>query len=312
MDLKQLTALVTVSDVGSATKAAALLHLVQPAVTRQIRTLEDEVGVLLFERTRQGMVCTPAGEVLVDSARRALRDLERARAEIRPDPRGVSGLVTIGLLESTVDIMTMRLLDAVAAHFPGIGLRVMTAYSGHLQQWLDAGDIDLSMLYNLTSTPSLFVTPLLRERLWAVAPHDESLSPDEPVTWNRLLEQPLVLPTPGHGLRSLVDEAIIATGITVRPRLETNSMQVQLLAVKEGRGWTVLPASAVPRIVTLGELSAAPLCDPEITRSVVLGLPRSGRVAAPVEAVARETLRVVRDLVTSGEWASARLTLPTR
>ncbi len=66
MDLRQLTALVTVAEVGSVTKAARLLHLVQPAVTRQIRLLEEEMGVPLFERTRQGMVATAAGEVLVE------------------------------------------------------------------------------------------------------------------------------------------------------------------------------------------------------------------------------------------------------
>jgi LysR family transcriptional regulator, nitrogen assimilation regulatory protein len=86
MDLKHLTALVTVSDAGSVTKAARLLHVVQPAVSRYIRALEDEVGVPLFERTRQGMTLTPAGEILAERARRALLELERARAEIRPDP----------------------------------------------------------------------------------------------------------------------------------------------------------------------------------------------------------------------------------
>lgn len=91
MDLKQLTALVTVSDTGSVTRAARLLRVVQPAVSRYIRALEDEVGVPLFERTPQGMTLTSAGEVLVERARRALLELERAKAEIRPDRQHVRG-----------------------------------------------------------------------------------------------------------------------------------------------------------------------------------------------------------------------------
>src|SRR3954465_14315728 len=86
LDLKQLRALITVAEVGSVTRAAELLHLVQPAVTRQIRTLEQELGVPLFERTRQGMRITEAGAIVVERARRALTELDRARAEVRPTP----------------------------------------------------------------------------------------------------------------------------------------------------------------------------------------------------------------------------------
>jgi DNA-binding transcriptional LysR family regulator len=153
LDLKQLKALVTVVEVGSVTRAAELLHVVQPAVTRQIRTLEHEFGVALFERTRHGMRPTAAGINLADRARRALTELDRARAEIAPARGAVTGIVSVGLLESTADLLTEPLVSAVLRLHPGIELRVLTAYSGHLQQWLDDGDLDVSLLYNLTGTP---------------------------------------------------------------------------------------------------------------------------------------------------------------
>jgi DNA-binding transcriptional LysR family regulator len=171
MDLRQLTALVAVADAGSVTRAARLLHLVQPAVTRQIRSLEEELGVPLFDRTRQGMVPTTAGQALIGRARRALHELELARTEIRPPGAGeVTGIVRVGLLESVLDVLAEPLVTAVARRHPGIELRVLTAYSGHLRDWLDSGDIDLSLLYNLDDTSSLTVVPLLREPLWALAP----------------------------------------------------------------------------------------------------------------------------------------------
>lgn len=307
VDLKQLTALITVSEVGSVTRAAKLLHLVQPAVTRQIRTLEEEVGVPLFERTGQGMVVNEAGKILVERARRALRELDRARAEIQPDPVAVQGIVTVGLLESTVDILASPLIHAVAEHFPRIELRILTAYSGHLQQWLDLGDVDLSLLYNLTPSPSISATPLLVEQLWAVASPGSGLCVEEPVPWSRLWEEPLILPVPGHGLRVLIDQACHATGAKPRVHVETNSMQVQLMMAADGLGWTVLPAAGVAQALPRGRLSAAPLSSPEVTRAVVLGLPRGGRIAPPVEAVARELLRLTRRLVHSGLWPSAEL-----
>ena len=120
--MKQLKALVTVVETGSVTRAGELLHLVQPAVTRQIRSLERELGVALFERTRHGMRPTAAGLSLAERARRALTELDRARAELAPVP-GVAGLVTVGLLESTAELLAEPLVTAVRREHPGIELR---------------------------------------------------------------------------------------------------------------------------------------------------------------------------------------------
>lgn len=307
MDLRQLTALVTVAEVGSVTRASQLLHLVQPAVTRQIRTLEEELGVRLFERTRQGMVLTSAGEVMVGRARRALQELERATAEIRPAPGQVTGIVTVGVLESLVDLVPRRLAMAIRDKHPGIKLRILSGYSGYLQHWLDDGDVDLALLYNLADTPSLAVVPLVEELLWAIAPPDVGLDPKLPVEWERLLEHPLVLPISGHGLRSLIDQARSAVGARPDITIETNSMVLQKQMVLAGYGWTVLPAAGVAADVAAGVLSGAPLAGPETTRSVVLGLPRAVRTPAPVEVVATELIGLVRMLVHSGTWPSARL-----
>ena len=307
MDLRQLMALVTVAEVGSVTRAAQVLHIVQPAVTRQIKTLEDELGVVLFDRTRHGMVLTPSGELLLGHARRALHELEVARAELSPVAGEVTGTVSVGVLESLLDLFVPALVDAVSKRFPGVQLRILSGFSGYLQEWLDDGLVDVALLYNLSDTPAVRVEPLLTERLWVAAPASAGLDPTEEVPWSLVLQQPIILPTLGHGLRSLIDEA--RSSIDVKPNLvlETNSMVVQKQLVRQERGWTILPSAGVARDVQRGALSGAPLVDPTVTRSVVVGLPRTARIPRAVEAVATEVLRVGRDLVRSGEWPSAML-----
>ncbi|MFD7956130.1 LysR family transcriptional regulator [Streptomyces ardesiacus] len=307
MDVKQLKALVTVAEVGSVTRAAELLHLVQPAVTRQIRTLEQELGVPLFERTRQGMRTTDAGAIMVDRARRALNELERARAEVRPAPGAVTGIVTVGLLESTTDLLAAALVTAVARDHPGIELRLMTAYSGHLQQWLDDGDLDLSLLYNLDNTPSLNARPLVREHLWVVAPATDGLRADQPVPFAEAATRPLVMPASGHALRALIDAAAGRAGAELHVAVQTNSMPVQKQLVLAGHGWTVLPGVGIAEDVADGTLSAAPLAEPEVRRSIVLATPRYGRTPPAVEVVARELVHQIHSAVAQGRWLSAQL-----
>ncbi|WP_439381504.1 LysR family transcriptional regulator [Amycolatopsis lexingtonensis] len=301
MELKQLLALVTVGDTGSVTKAARLLHVVQPAVSRYIRALEDEVGVPLFERSRQGMTLTPAGEVLAERARRALLELDRARAEIRPDREHVRGIVTIGLLESTVELVAAPLVEALGRRHPGIEVRILSAFSGHLRQWLDDGEVDMSLLYNVNSTPSIAVTPLLREALWAIAPPGAELG-REALTWDRVCENRLILPVAGHGLRTLVDEAL-GTAPTIV--CQTNSMPVQKRLVAAGTGWSVLPAAGVAEDVAAGRLRGGPIVDPAISRTIVLALPRAGRIPPAAEVAATEIVRVTHRLVDDGTWPTA-------
>jgi DNA-binding transcriptional LysR family regulator len=307
MDVKQLKALVTVIETGSVTRAAELLHVVQPAVTRQIRALEHELGVPLFERTRHGMRPTTAGTSLAERARRALTELDRARAELAPTSGTITGLVNVGLLESTADLLAQPLVTAVLRHHPGIELRVMTAYSGYLQQWLDDGDLDLSLVYNLTSTPSVSVRTLVTEKLWVVAPADAGLSPMMPVPLAAAAEHPLVMPAPGHALRVLIDRAAVQTGVVIDIAVQTNSMSLQKQLVQGGHGWTILPGAGIATDVTLRLFSVAPLTEPEVHRSIAIGISRSGPITPASRLVAEELVRQVQAAATSSKWPSAQI-----
>ena len=307
MDFRQLTALVAVADCGSVTKAARLLRLAQPAVSRQIQLLEEELGVRLFDRTRGGMAATPAGELLLERARRVLTELERARAEVRVDHRRIAGIVTVGVLESLADMVVPGLVDTVARSFPDIELRVLTAYSGHLRRWLDDGDIDLSFLYNLIAPGAWAVVPLVEERLWAVGPPSVGLDPVRPVAWQEVLTHPLVLPAAGHGLRILIDQALAKLQVQTDVSVQTNSMYLQKRLVLDGHGWTIPPAAGAAADVAAGRLSGSPLIEPGVHRAVALAVRRGARVSAAVDAVAVAATGIVRRQARSGAWPTVTL-----
>jgi DNA-binding transcriptional LysR family regulator len=305
VDVKQLTALVAVADAGSVTRAAELLHLVQPAVTRQIHTLEQELGVPLFERSRAGMELTESGRLMLERARRVLSELERARAEIRPNPGVLQGIVAVGLLASTAELLAEQLVTTVLQEHPAVRLRIVSGYAGHVRQWLDAGDIDLGLLYNVKSASTLNVRPLLAEKLWAVAPPDSGLDIGRPVTLDEVASHPVVMPSAPHGIRTLVAEACTRLDIGLNIVVETNEVSVQKRLVRAGHGWTILPGIAVADDVGAGLLSAAPLHSPEVERTVALALPSTPKIPPAVHAVADLLVHQMREAVDRGDWPSA-------
>ncbi|WP_436790871.1 LysR family transcriptional regulator [Yinghuangia sp. YIM S10712] len=304
MDFKQLTALITVADAGSVTRAAELLGLAQPAVTQRIIGLEKELGVTLFERTWQGMRPTEAGLVMVHHARRVLEELKRARNLLRPT--GVlTGTVAVGLLDSTADVLGERLLTAVTFEYPDIDLRVVTGHSGQLQQWMDDGHLDVSLLDSVHHIVLMHPTTLIIEKLWVAAPLSDRLRPDQPIPVMRLAERPLGLPAAGHALRTLIDTAAAQAGTHLDVVAESNYLPILRQFVLAGHGWAVLPGVAVAADLAVGLVSAAPVSEPEIHRSIVLGTPRARHASASTVAVARQVTREVKSAVADGRWYPA-------
>jgi DNA-binding transcriptional LysR family regulator len=306
MDFKHLRAFLTVADTGNVTRAAELLHLVQPAVSRQLHLLEEEVGAELFSRERRGMVLTEAGRALADHARRAMLELDRARAEITGANGAVSGLVTIGLLPSTCDLLASPLVNALASAHPGIRLRLAMGYAGTLQRWLEAGEVDAALVFARGKHPSIETVPLVEEALWVVGPPSAKFRRGRPVPLAKLAGKPLILPAAPHGLRTLVDHACAVEHIELTIAVETDALSVQRSLVLGGHGLTILPAIAAGDDAALKPLTAAPLCQPRITRSVVLALPANRSVTRPVRCAVDVLVQCVKDAVQNGAWRESR------
>ncbi len=306
MDFKQLRAFLTVADTGNVTRAAELLHLVQPAVSRQLRLLEEDVGSPLFERERHGMQLTPAGQSLLGYARRAMLELDRARAEIAGAAAGIGGLVTLGLLPSSIDLLSSDLVTELAQAYPGIRVRIAMGYAGTLQAWLHSGEIDAALLYGAERSPALEVTPLIEEPLWVIGPGDAGLEPERPLPLSALAGRPLVLPSTPHGIRTLVDHACAVSHLELTIAVETNALSVQRRLVLGGHGWTILPPIAVAEDLRCGQLSGAPLAEPDISRTIVLALSAHRPAGRHVRCAVEVLMQCAKRSVDNGQWLQGR------
>lgn len=307
MDLKQLRAFLTVAETGSVTRAADMLHLVQPAISRQIRLLEEDIGAPLFDRERHGMVLTEAGRALQGYARRALLELDRARVEISGAvASSVSGLVTLGLLPSTVDLLSSPLVEAVAAAYPGIRVRIVTGYAGTLLQWLQSGEVDAALLYGAERSPDIQTTPLIEEALWVIGPWQAGLTRAKPMSLTDLAGTKLVLPSAPHGIRTLVEHACAVTQATLDICAETNALSVQRALVLGGLGLTILPPIAVADDLRTHKLSGTPLARPAISRTIVLALPVHRSTGRHVRCTIELLTQVAHQAIKSGAWLEGR------
>jgi DNA-binding transcriptional LysR family regulator len=306
MDFKQIKTFLTVVDTGNITRAADILHIVQPAVSRQIKLLEEDLGTSLFDRQRHGMVLTESGKLLVNYARRAVLELDRARAAITGAQQGIGGLVTLGLLPSTIDALSGPLLTALARDYPGIQLRLAMGYAGTLLRWLESGEIDAALLYGAERSPEIQCQPLIEEPLWVVwSPHFKIKS-GKSFALKDLAKFPVILPSTPHGIRTLVDHACAKAKLELQIAAEANALSVQKSLTLNGHGLTILPPIAVHDDLKTGLLAGAPLSNPAITRTIVVALPTNRPTAQHVRCTVDLLTQCAQTAVESGIWLEGK------
>lgn len=266
MELFQLTSFLKVAELGSVTRAAEALYLTQPAVTQQIRSLENELGVRLFDRTGRGVRLTLAGEALREHAHRSLAVLDECRQVIADLDAGVAGKLLIGAGVTTSVFHLPDWLRAFRETHPAVDVVVRTGRSREVTQFVLDREIDLGLVTSPVQHPDLCVTGLHDEEILLVTPSDHpiaghSIEPDE------LSAVPLILFPQGTGFRSYLDRTLSDAGVSARVKMETDSVEAIKRFVEAGLGVSFLPAPAVESELASGLLAQARVAGmPTLTR----------------------------------------------
>ncbi len=305
MDLRQLRTFIRVAETGSLSRASDRLRLAQPALSRHIKLLEEEIGLELFVRHGRGMNLTEAGRELLARVSGLVSQLESSIEDVRGlsvDPRGH---VTLGLMPTISHILASRIAQRVALELPNVSLRIVEGLTGHLIDWLQRGEIDVTLLAGPGADLHLRTIDLLYEEFVLVGPKDSDLSPDVPVQVRDLGGLSLILPGKPHGQRAVVDAAAEKAGTKLNVKFEADSLSLMLGLVEAGLGYTVLPMTAVYHEVETGKLRVAPLERPHVPRQLILALPLARTDTRATKAVTGLVIDEIARLVESGVWKAS-------
>ena len=301
MELRQLRYFVGVSEAGSLLQAAGRLHVAQPALGQQIAALEREVGARLFDRSSRGVRLTEAGKVFLQHARIVLADADKARQAVRDMATVPRGEVALGLTTTVALVATLPILSACRVQLPEVRLKVVEGYSGFLCEWLQAGRLDLSLLYGEAPESGLAKQPLLDDTLVFVTNLSARRLPRK-LPLAALADWPLVLPGHEHGLRRMVEQACAPLALKLDVVAEIESLGSVKRAVEAGIGSTILPAGAVAEEVAAGLLRSAVIDSPHMVRRVVCAHNATRPTSLAAQAVAGLVREVLRGMVASGAW----------
>ncbi|MQY17537.1 LysR family transcriptional regulator [Nocardia macrotermitis] len=302
MDTHRLEYFQRVAEEGSISRAATLLGIAQPALSRQIRLLEEDLGITLFHRTRRGVQLTDDGERLRAATAAPLRQLELALQYAGSPLARIERGVHIGMVPTVAAILSAPLLTSLRIAFPRASFHVTVAGTDQLVAEMLRGTIDTAVI-NQVSDDRLFVRDLLIEDLVVVGGPNTELRPDHPVTFTRLIELPLLLPESTMGIASSVENTALRTRVRIRSPIVTDSLRVTLDLLARGAGYAVLPLSACGPEIASERLRYAPLIDPALTQH--LGVAASARLDLPREFATKigDVLRQeTSELTRSGAW----------
>ena len=298
MELRSLNYFVRIAELGSITRAASHLRLAQPALTRHVQRLEEELGVALFTRANRGVRLTEAGEKLLESASRILRDVERTGDEIRAQDAHPSGRIILGITPTLCPILVPELFARMRHDFPRVELKVMHAGMVRLEAFLIDGRVDVALLSELSRSRLIVSTGLAEEEMVLVTPPGARLPGI--VGGEELSRTPLIL---GDGLRAAMDALLAGRGIELNVAIEVNDNETMRLMVAQGAAASILPYSSVARECARGLLAAHRITADGIFRTLALGVRASRTASVAREALARAVTAVVADRERDGQLA---------
>ena len=242
MTLLQLEVFVAVVEAGSFTRAGEKLRLSQSGVSHTIAGMEEELGISLLTRNRNGIRLTEAGEAILQYARRILSDIEQIKQTAAAATGLQVGTLRIGSFPSVSAKLLPGMLRLFRDRYPGITLSLFEGSYAEIQAWITQGAIDAAFLPY--PTEALEMIPLLKDELVVVLPVDHPLGLCSVLPLDQIAPEPFIMPMAGCEI--LVGETFNASHVVPNTQFEVADTSTILSMVTEGLGITVVPKMTLP------------------------------------------------------------------
>ena len=293
IELRHLRYFIAVAESAHFTRAAEKLHVTQPTLSHQIRQLEGQLNLPLFDRVGRRVKLTAAGEVLLPHARRVWRELEEAQSALRELHGLKRGTLKVGLMQTVNACVIPEIVARFSTAHPGIRLTCGEMSVDDIETGLETGKLDLGISFLPPTRRTLDGERLFTEELVAVVPAGHPLTHRRRITMREVANLPLVLLAPKYCTRQLIDRAFAEANTQPEVRVEMNSIESILATVKQSGLPSIVPLLALCR--KDDELRAVPLTNPTPSRGVGLLWLRGAQRRAAAHAFAQVTEQVLAE-----------------
>ena len=268
MDLKQIEYFVHVAELGSFSKAAVVLDVAQPALSRQVRALEAELREVLLLRNGRGVQLTDAGRRLLEHGHGILQLVSAAHHDLGVHRDQAVGQIVVGFPPSLARRLTLPLIDTFRAELPRARVAIIEGFSVHIAEWLCSGRVDLGLIYNPEPHPAIEIAPVLAEQLCLVGTHFAERTSG--IALKDLPNYPLVMPQREHVFRKLMESHAALAGVKLNVAWEVSSVPAILDLVRSGHGYAALTQTAMRGDAGADPLCLVPITDPGIESTLCL------------------------------------------
>ncbi|MTJ80903.1 MAG: LysR family transcriptional regulator [Telmatospirillum sp.] len=286
---RQIQAFLAIVRTGSFTRAATEVHLSQPALTVQIRQLEEALGVRLFDRDKRQVHLTLAGKSLLAPLERVLADLETVVSTSQDLATFRRGKVTLAVLPSVAAGLLPHALRRFREAYPGIDVQSHDLVAEQVVAMVKAEEVDFGLGTRLTPDRAVTVDDFLEDRLCAFFPDGHALGGRAFLSVSEVAAHPLILTGRNSSVRLLFERSLAREGAEIQVAAEANYMSTALGMVRAGLGVAILPASAVEAGSVAG-VSSCPIRAPWLTRRIGI-IRRAGCSLSPAALRFVEILR---------------------
>lgn len=278
VDFRRLRYFIAVCEHGGFSRASSSIGIAQPALTRQIKLLEKEIGLPLINRTGRGAAPTEEGAFLLARSRQYLDGLDDLIRELRHRSSTLNGQIVLGICPTVAPFFLDDLREFLRDNHPNLTLSLVEACSGDLDNLMSRGELDLSLTYHPHGSKMPGSIDLFSERLVLVSAPSPAAG-EGPRSLAAVSRMKVILPGNGHALRRIVEQVFARRGFPLSPILELDTLEALTAMVSRPAlpYVTILPYHSVERAQSEGRLSCFQIDEPEMRRTVAAVLPQTAR-----------------------------------